>query len=391
MSREKVLMLASVASMIEQFNRRNIKILLELGYEVDVACNFKSGNTCSGRKIEELKKELNMLHVRCFQIDFSRSVTDLKHQCIAFWQVKELCMDNGYAFMHCQSPIGGAIGRLAAKLTGTKVIYTAHGFHFFKGAPLKNWLLFYPIEKGLSYFTDVMVTINREDYSRAKTQFHAKMTKYLPGIGIDTAKIASCSVNREKKRQQLKIPSDAFVLLSAGELQERKNHRVVLEALYKMKNPDIVYLLAGQGELEKKYRSFIRSHGMEKYIRLLGFRDDITELCKIADCFIHPSKREGFGIAPMEAMAAGLPLIAANVNGMKDYTEDGRTGICVNPESAEEMCRAVLKMYHSRPFCHKCGAYNAQVAKKYDSCVSDRIMKNIYRQMGCSAREESMV
>lgn len=382
---KKVLILTSVASMIGQFNQSNIKILLEMGYKVDVACNFITGNTCSDDKIAELKEELNMLNVRCFQVDFTRSVMDLKHEYLAFKQVKRLCQDNHYKFMHCQSPIGGAIGRIAGKMTGLKVIYTAHGFHFFYGAPLRNWLAFYPIEKGLSYITDILITINKEDYKRAKVKFHARNVKYIPGVGVDTNKIASLKVDREEKRRELGIPSDAFVLLSVGELQDRKNHRIVIEAMNKIKNSKIIYLLVGQGELEMNYRYLIQSYGMEDSIRLLGYRDDIIELCKTADCFVHPSKREGFGIAPMEAMAAGLPLISSKVNGMKDYIQDGRTGVCVNPESAEEMCYAIKKMYRSRLFRKSCGSHNVELAKNYDISITNKIMKKVYREIECSA------
>ena len=150
MGKEKALILASVASMIDQFNMSNIDILLSLGYEVHVACNFEQGNTCTKDKINQLKNKLEELNVKYYQIDFTRSVYNIFQDIKAYKQVKKIMVENKYKFIHCHSPIGGVIGRLVCKNTKTKCIYTAHGFHFYKGAPLLNWLIYYPIEKWLS-------------------------------------------------------------------------------------------------------------------------------------------------------------------------------------------------------------------------------------------------
>ena len=165
---DKVLLVASVASMIQQFNMRNIDILLQMGYQVEVACNFAEGNTCAPEQIGELKKELESKQVVWHQIDFARNVFKLGQNARAYRQLKELFKKNQYHFVHCHSPIGGVLGRLAAHKYKTHAIYTAHGFHFFKGAPAKNWLLFYPVEKYLSRYTDELLVINQEDYELAK-------------------------------------------------------------------------------------------------------------------------------------------------------------------------------------------------------------------------------
>lgn len=165
---KRVLMLASVASMIDQFNMPNIALLQKLGYEVDVACNFIEGNTCSDARVAELKQKLQDMHVRCYQIDFARNIKHMGQNMRALRQVEGLMKQNGYAFCHCHSPIGGVVARIAGHRTRTKVIYTAHGFHFYQGAPVMNWLVYYPVEKMLSRWTDVLITINHEDYKLAK-------------------------------------------------------------------------------------------------------------------------------------------------------------------------------------------------------------------------------
>ena len=162
---KRVLMLASVASMIDQFNMPNIVLLQKLGYQVDVACNFIEGNTCSDERVAELKQKLQDMHVRCCQIDFARNIKHMGQNMRALRQVEGLMKQNGYVFCHCHSPIGGVVARIAGHRTKTKVIYTAHGFHFYQGAPVMNWLVYYPVEKMLSRWTDVLITINHEDYA----------------------------------------------------------------------------------------------------------------------------------------------------------------------------------------------------------------------------------
>lgn len=373
-----MLMLATTAAMIEQFNKSNILILEEMGFEIHVAGNWLEGNPISAERLEEFKAWLEEHHGKWFHITATRRPTDLKNNGKTYKDVLNLIKKYKYEFIHCHTPIGSVIGRLAAKRTGTKIMYTAHGFHFFKGAPLKNWLLYFPAEWICSWMTDVLITINKEDYERAKKHLHAKRTEYIPGVGVDINKFAVCHVDKKEKCKELGIPDDKFILLSVGELQERKNHKVVIDALGKMQNKDIYYLIAGQGILHEEYVQLIQSYGLKENIKLLGYRTDIDELCEIADCFVHVSIREGLGIAPLEAMASGLPLIAASINGIKDYTENGKTGVCVNPKSADEVRNAIQKIYFDRDFREKCGFYNVSVAKEYSIENSEKIMNNIY-------------
>lgn len=384
-TKKKVLMLASVASMIDQFNMSNIDILLKIGYDVDVACNFGYGSTCSDEKIVELKAKLKEKGIRCFQIDFTRSVMNLFQDGKAYKQVRKLVENNKYDLIHCHSPIGGVIGRIVAHKTNTKVIYTAHGFHFYEGGPKKNWFIYYPIEKALSKWTDVLITINKEDYNRAKKKFFAKETRYIPGVGVDVEKfemgLKNKQQNKKMKRAELGVSDNDFVLLSVGELQDRKNQRVVIEALHMLNNPNIYYWAVGKGELFPEYLEMIKKYGLEKNVFLLGFRTDIMELCNAADCFVHPSVREGLGIAPLEAMAGGLPLISSYVNGIKDYTENEVSGCCIiDPLSVTEMKKAIEKMYQDVEFRNRCGINNLETVKKFDIKNTNNIMQNIYYQ-----------
>ena len=196
---KKVLMLASVASMIDQFNMDNIRLLQDMDYKVDVVANFDFGSTSTRERVKEFKQELIEESIDVYNVPIPRSIFDIKGVWKSYKFVKELCKKQNYKMIHCHSPIGGVIARLAARKSrknGTKVIYTAHGFHFFKGAPLKNWLIYFPIEWICSFVTDVLITINSEDYNFAKKYMHAKRIEYIPGVGINTEKISLVDVDR---------------------------------------------------------------------------------------------------------------------------------------------------------------------------------------------------
>ena len=367
----KVLMLASVASMIDQFNIPNIKLLISLGYKVDVACNFIDGSTCSEAKIAELKNKLKEMDVDCYQIDFARSVKHIWQNIKAYRQVLKLMQSNHYAFIHCHSPIGGVCGRLAGHKTHTKVIYTVHGFHFYKGAPLLNWLIYYPIEKYLSRYTDVLITINKEDYEIAKNKMHAKKTEYIPGVGIDVEKIQNTKVERNKKREELGIPQDAFVLISVGELNKNKNHEVVIKALKNIADKNnIHYIIAGQGALYQYLLDLADDYGLKDKVHLLGFRTDVIELLKSSDCFVFPSRREGLPVALMEAMACGLPVICSNVRGCSDLVTDCQNTFLISPNDID----SIVKNINS-------ALLNPEKRNSYRQVIASVDIKNITQSM----------
>lgn len=373
---KKMLMLASVASMIDQFNMPNIQLLQEMGYEVHVACNFEKGNTCTSEKIQNLKKNLKNIGVKYYQIDFNRNILKISEILKAYKQVKKLLLRENYNFIHCHSPIGGAVGRIAAHKTHIKVIYTAHGFHFYKGAPLLNWLLYYPIEKWLSRYTDVLITINKEDYQRAKKKFHAKEIKYVPGVGIDVEKIRAVQVDRKAKRKELGIAEDDFFLLSVGELNKNKNHEVVIRALAELKNPKIKYAICGQGSLKEYLEELAEKLGVRKQLFLLGFRTDVIEICKSADVFVFPSRREGLSVALMEAMACGVPCVVSDIRGNRDLIDE--SGGCVFNLSKHGLIKKELEnIILNKQRVYK-GSNNSNKALQYDIRKINSLMKKIY-------------
>lgn len=341
---KRVLMLASVASMIDQFNTPNIDLLQKMGYDVDVACNFKEGNTCSDKRIAELRKRLAEMQVRCYQIDFARNIKHMRQNMRAYRQVEELMQREHYAFCHCHSPIGGVVARIAGYRTKTKVIYTAHGFHFYKGAPLLNWLVYYPVEKLLSHWTEVLITINHEDYELAQKKFKMKKLVYVPGIGVDTYRENLSQEAKNAKRDELGIPRDAFMITNAAEFTPNKNQKTVIEAIEKLNNPNIYFVMCGIGEKKEELECYVKEHGLGEHIRFLGFRNDLHEILQTSDCFVLSSFREGLSVALMEAMAEGLPVICGRIRGNVDLVEDGKGGVLLNPKNVDEFVWAIKQV-----------------------------------------------
>lgn len=379
---KRVLMLASVASMIDQFNMPNIALLQKLGYEVDVACNFIEGNTCSDERVAELKQKLQDMHVRCYQIDFARNIKHMGQNMRALRQVEDLMKQNGYAFCHCHSPIGGVVARIAGHRTRTKVIYTAHGFHFYQGAPVMNWLVYYPVEKMLSRWTDVLITINHEDYKLAKKKFKMKKLTYVPGIGIDTQRECLSQKEKEEKRKELGIPQDAFLITNAAEFTSNKNQKTVIEAIEQLHNPNIYFVMCGIGEKKAELEQYVKEHGLEKHIRFVGFRNDLHEILQTSDCFVLSSFREGLSVALMEAMAEGLPVVCGRIRGNVDLIKDGKGGILVSPENKEDYEAAIRKLYEMKhkelAAFQRLGQINAENVKSFGRSTVERLMENVY-------------
>ena len=311
---KKALLVATVGGFIACFELSNAKILQEMGYEVHAAADFHLVPSAKE------KKKLKEAGIVCHPIDFSRSPFQVKNM-QAYRQLNALLAMHHFDLIHCHTPVGGVLARLCAakyRKTGTKVIYTAHGFHFYQGAPLPNWLIYYPIEKALSRVTDILITINKEDYALAKKKMHAKKVTYLPGVGVDLKKFCAGTIDVSKKREELGLSDTDFLLLSVGELSKRKNQEIVIKAIQKLQYPQVKYLLCGCGVLREKLEKMAEELGLKEKIIFLGYRDDIAELCQSADLFVLPSRQEGLPMALMEAIACNLPAACSDIRGNRD-------------------------------------------------------------------------
>lgn len=307
----KVLFTASIEGHFTAFHLPYLQYFHDLGYEVHTAA-----------KGEEKLPYTDVQHKVCFE----RSPLSKKN-IQAYRELKKLISENEFDLIHCHTPVASVLTRLAARKArkkGTKVIYTAHGFHFYKGAPLVNWLLYYPAERLCAHFTDALITINHEDYARAKG-FAAKRVYYVPGVGVDIQKFSSQDnilENAKEKRNELGVLPSEKMLLSVGELSTRKNHEFVIRALARVSDDTIKYFICGRGDLQEYLLKLSEELGIRERVQLLGFRSDIAQICQCADLFVFPSLQEGLPVALMEAIAAKVPVLCSDIRGNSDLVSE---------------------------------------------------------------------
>lgn len=312
---KKVLFVATVTNHINAFHIPYLKWFKEQGYEVHVASN---GN----KKIEYCDKH--------FDIPFERFPLKLNN-IKTYKELKKIINENNYDIIHCHTPVGGVLTRLAAKKARknrTKVIYTAHGFHFYKGAPLLNWIIYYPIEKICARWTDCLITINTEDYERAKKKFKAKRIELVHGVGVDSNRFKKSVLTEKEKeglRESLNIKKDDFVIIYPAELSNRKNQDMIIKALSliddNQKNK-IKILLPGKDAKNGEHQKLAKDLNVNGQILFLGYRSDIQNLLQISDLAISTSKQEGLPVNLMEAMFSNVPIIATNCRGNRDVTNN---------------------------------------------------------------------
>ncbi|WP_051635294.1 glycosyltransferase family 4 protein [Selenomonas sp. ND2010] len=386
--KKRALFVTTTASMIDQFNRGNIDTLQKLGYEVHVACNLNTGNTTSAMSTQKFIEDMQALGVRIFDYHFTRTPFAYGKNMLLSLKLRKQIKKYRYMIIHCHTPVGGVVARIAAAFNvqkwGGKVIYTAHGFHFFRGAPRKNWVLFYPIERELSWVTDTLITINREDYSRVKNCFHATNIVYVPGVGVDTDIYTNEGLSLKKKRElrEKKLPIccslNDIILFSVGELNNNKNHRVIIKALGKIRNPNIFYFIAGIGGQKERLKKYIEELGLSKQVYLLGYRDDIDDLMRLSDIFVLPSRREGLNVSLMEAMSSGLPCVVSKIRGNCDLIEYDKGGYLVDVDDDDGWKESIVKICSREAERERFGKYNKLRIKDFSQEKVQGIMAAIY-------------
>lgn len=383
----KALVMASIAPMISSFNRDNIRLLQEMGLEVHVLANFAEDSEKPTGRNQQFRKELEAKGITVFDVAINRNPVK-KTNLQVFFQIKKIFDQEQYALIHCHSPIGGVLARLAAaeaRKNGTKVIYTAHGFHFFDGAPRKNWLLYYPVEKWLARYTDCLITINGEDYEAAHLRkFKTSYLTMMEGVGIDQKCFVPTNDElRERMRTKLGFPKEAFILIYVGELCTRKNQQVLIETV-KLLVPDIAnlkLLLVGEGDKRENFVQQINELGIVEHVDLLGYREDVNELMQMSDIVVSTSKQEGLPVNIMEGMATGLPLVVSNCRGNRDLVRNGQNGFVVEKEEAALFAEAIKKLYTSKALREIFGTQSLQLVQQYGIDNISMKMKILYQEM----------
>lgn len=444
---KKALLVTTVSGFVPQFEMENVRQLQDMGYEVHYATNYH--NVSYGTDNHRLDGTGIIRH----QVDFVRSPYDIKGNVKAYRQLYEVVSEGGFDLIHCHTPMGGVLTRMVVRKlsklgrrsnsqsiqekTIPKVIYTAHGFHFYRGAKLRNWLLYFPVEKWLSRYTDVQITINREDYKRAKKYWNKNCkVVYVPGVGVDVSYYKGKDLAkgereqlRQSIREELGVKPDTILFLSVGELIPRKNHISVLQTLsridqlmacevdnerkkdqeenqgknrkcrvdlqeelqgndcgveksrgshYGKEKGDYKYIICGHGKLESEIRKQIRTLGLEGKVLLPGYCDDIRPYLYACDYFVFPSLQEGMSVALLEAVASGCRCIVSNIRGNRDIAMSVPELVDVYGNDCEFEQRLIRAM-----LCGQTGQVsdNDENLKKYDREVVKGKMRRIYGEI----------
>lgn len=348
---KKILFITNISNGVNSFSIASVKAAQRLNLKFYLAGNFGDTST------EKLKNDHKAYGVNICQIDLARSPYSMKN-IIAYRQLVKLIKDENIDYIHCNTPIGGLLGRLAGQACNVKcVIYEAHGFHFYKGAPIKNWIIYYPMEKWLAKKTDAIITINKEDYERAK-KFKLKnngSVYYVPGVGMDLKQYDIPERIREIKKKEIGLKDTDIALISMGDLIDRKNYPVAIEAISKLNNSNIHYFICGNGPEEHNLKVLAKKLNIEDNVHFLGYRTDIKELLKASDIFLFTSKQEGLARSLMEAMACGLPCVVSNIRGNTDLIEGSSCGfLCETVDEYVNSIRIIINSPDRQSYVNAC-------------------------------------
>jgi len=302
----------------------------------------------------------------------------------AYIQLRRIVLLNNYDIIHCHTPTGSVLGRLVAKSTKAKVIYTAHGFHFYRGAPLINWVLYYPIEKYLIKYTDTLVTINDEDYDMAKKYFSScKNICKINGVGVDLGKFKPCDrITKNELRKNMGYKETDFIILYVAEFIPRKNHELFINSIKKLKKQirQLKIIFAGSGLMFDKYKNVIEDMQLSDTVNFLGYRSDIDILCNIADVGVSTSKQEGLPVGVVEYFFSGLPVVCSKIRGHIDVIIDKKNGFLFDLEEPNQMNDAIIRLHEDKSLRKTIVQNNLDLREKYSLGNAVVKMGDIYKR-----------
>lgn len=376
---KKALIITSTAGFAKGFLWHDMQLLQDMGYEVHCAADAKNVTTF----------DPNTFFASAGVIFHQISVSPRSPLCIdnllAAKQICDLLYKENFNFIHCHTPVVGAIVRVVGAplrfLRKTRIVYTTHGLSFYKDGPVKDKIIFGTIEWFCGKLCDAVITINCEDY-KMMHNLKGKNVYYINGIGVDTEKYRTCNINKSQYRAKIGVADEDILILSVGELSERKNHQAIIKALAELKNDRYVLVLCGKATEGKGTYDNLRDLTNRLGVRtiFLGFRQDIPEITNCADIAVLPSLREGLGLAGIEALSAGVPVIGSAVQGIKDYVIEGKTGYLCNPRDYTGLAEKIAMLSDAgvrecmKPIC-------VRKAEEFSIQVSHKQMSDIYREL----------
>lgn len=374
---KKALIVSNSSGLITLFLKNDVELLKNKGYEIDCACNtnFPDDNT---------KEFFADYEINVFHVEFPIRNLDINLIIDSFRTINKILKKQKYDVVHCHSTIAAAIVRICMRkyrLNGTKIVYTSHGFPFYEGNNGKKARLFFAIEKYCSKYTDAIITICKEDYLNAK-KMDCKNVFMMHGVGVELERFYGCCINREEYRKKLGFFPEDKIILSVGELNTNKNHRIVIEALSMLNDSNIEYVICGREVTEKGKQRELEEIAKKLHVRVkfLGFRKDIPQICHSVDIGVIPSLKEGLGLSGVEMLASGIPVVGSNRQGIKDYIKDGETGFLADPLDKKSMCNAIEECLKLTDFSikEKC----VLMSQNFGKDQAYRTIKLAYEKLG---------
>ena len=363
----KVLYTANTYRHLYLCHKPYLKWFHEQGFIVHTATN-------STQKLDNVDKQFNIpVQRNPFKLNNIKAV----------FKLKKIIEAEKYDIIHTHTPMGAAITRLASikyrKTHDVKIIYTAHGFHFYKGCPLINWIIYYPVEKILSKFTDLIITMNQEDYEFAKKHFDTTI-KYIPGIGFNEEKIKRTLTSKEQKllKDNLGIKKNAYIISYIAEIQKRKRQMYLLKTIKKMKLTNEIFLLVGEDQKSQKIKRYIKVNHLEEHVKIIGFKDNVEDYLDISNLIISVSNQEGLPLNIMEAMFKNKSIIVTKCRGNTDLIKDKTNGIVVDLNNKKELIDAILLLKNNQVYAKQLGDNNKRFISKYSINNVLPIMAKIY-------------
>jgi glycosyltransferase EpsD len=369
----KILYTATSDIHLKTFHFPYLKWFINEGYEVHVACENR-GNI-----------DLSFCH-KIHYLPFKRNPFNPQN-IDSFVTLKKIIDQHHYDLIHCHTPVVSVLTRIAAieaRKKGTKVLYTAHGYHFFKGAPIKMWLLYYPLEKILSRITDAIILINKEDYEITKAKFFNTYTHYINGIGVDTDKhntLINFNINEYKNK--IGINNEDIVLLYIAEFIKRKNHIFIINTTKELIKhvPSIKILFVGSGELMDKMKCVSNKKNLSNHILFMGWREDVASLSAISDIGISVSKQEGLGLGLLEEMYHGLPIVASQDRGHREMVVHGVNGFLYRQGDTDEFVSHIIELSNNQLLRKKMGEMSKIKSESFTIDKSLKKMTDIYKSI----------
>ncbi len=372
LTNKKIMMITTTDNMIWQFMIPHIRHLQELGNIVECVCSK------TGFWFDELKEKHNLV---VHEIDFGRNPLKIKNF-KAFKQLKKLQEERKFDLIYSQQPVGGMMGRLLGKKFNIPVIYTAHGFHFFKGCPLVNKIIYKPVENWLSRYTDMLITINEEDYQSA-LKMKAKKVFKINGIGMSFNKYQELTESKEEIRSSLNIKKDDFVIVTVAEFIKRKNYDTMLKTIKELKtrNVNVKFLICGRGQEEENIKNQIKNLEIDENVILLGYRKDINRILSCSEMFMLASYQEGLTLSVIEAMSHSLPCVVSDVRGNRDLIVDGKGGFVVPAKDANMFASKIEILVQDEKKREDFSKFNLEESKKYAIVRVKEELEEIYKRI----------